>query len=81
VRNASIAHLANIRVFLRQLADEARVRDPDDFVRKWHVLMKGSIVAAGEGDKLAARRAQEIGKLLLAAHSRSSISGTRPSAC
>jgi hypothetical protein len=27
--------------------------------------MKGSIVAAGEGDQLAARRAQEIGQLLL----------------
>jgi hypothetical protein len=27
--------------------------------------MKGSIVAAGEGDRLAARRAQEIGALLL----------------
>jgi AcrR family transcriptional regulator len=71
LRKASIMHLANIRVFLRQLADEARVRDPDDFVRKWHVLMKGSIVAAGEGDKLAASRARDIGRLLLAAHSRS----------
>ena len=28
--------------------------------------MKGSIVAAGEGDHLAARRAREIGELLLA---------------
>jgi hypothetical protein len=27
--------------------------------------MKGSIVAAGEGDRLAARRAREIGELLL----------------
>ena len=28
--------------------------------------MKGSIVAAGEGDRLAARRARDIGTLLLA---------------
>jgi hypothetical protein len=28
--------------------------------------MKGAIVAAGEGDRTAARRAQEIGRLLLA---------------
>ena len=40
--------------------------DPDGFSRQWHVLMKGSIVAAGEGDSSAARRAQELGALLLA---------------
>ena len=39
----------------------------DDFARKWHILMKGSIVAAGEGDRLAARRARDVGRLLLAA--------------
>lgn len=72
VRKATVVHLANIRVFLRALADEAQVRDPDDFVRKWHVLMKGSIVAAGEGDKLAARRARDVGKLLLEAQSQRS---------
>lgn len=27
--------------------------------------MKGSIVAAGEGDRLAARRARQVGRLLL----------------
>jgi hypothetical protein len=62
---ATTVHLANIRLFLRGLAEETRVAEPDDFARKWHILMKGSIVAAGEGDKLAARRAREIGKLLL----------------
>jgi AcrR family transcriptional regulator len=62
---ATTVHLANIRLFLRGLAEESRVAEPDDFARKWHILMKGSIVAAGEGDKLAARRAREIGKLLL----------------
>ena len=30
--------------------------------------MKGSIVAAGEGDREAARRAQELGVLLLERH-------------
>jgi len=67
VRRATTAHLANIRVFLRALAVAAGVSDSDDFARKWHVLMKGSIVAAGEGDRLAARRAREVGQLLLAA--------------
>ena len=65
VRIATVAHLANIRAFLRGLAEEAGVADPDDFARQWHILMKGSIVAAGEGDAQAALRASEIGQLLL----------------
>jgi AcrR family transcriptional regulator len=66
VRQASALHLANIRVILRQFAQDAGIADPDDFARKWHILMKGSIVAAGEGDRLAARRARDVGELLLA---------------
>ena len=66
VRLATVQHLAEIRRFLRGLAEAAGVRDADHFARQWHILMKGSIVAAGEGDKDAARRAREIGCLLLA---------------
>jgi AcrR family transcriptional regulator len=66
VRQASVMHLANIRDFLRSLAEDAGVADPDAIARQWHVLMKGSIVAAGEGDHEAAMRAQELGMLLLA---------------
>ena len=65
VRVATVEHLATIRAFLRGLAEQAGVRDPDDFSRQWHILMKGSIVAAGEGDKKAALRARDIGRLLL----------------
>jgi len=43
------------------------VKDPDGFSRRWHILMKGSIVSAGEGDRGAARAAQDAGRLLLAA--------------
>ncbi|MDQ6714007.1 MAG: TetR/AcrR family transcriptional regulator [Candidatus Dormibacteraeota bacterium] len=64
-RVASVAYLANIRVFLRRLATDAGAHRPDDLARKWHILMKGSIVAAGEGDRLAARRAHAVGQLLL----------------
>jgi AcrR family transcriptional regulator len=67
VMEATTVYLANIRVFLRGLAQDVGVAQPEDFARKWHILMKGSIVAAGEGDKLAARRAREVGELLLAA--------------
>jgi AcrR family transcriptional regulator len=62
---ASRDYLARIRAFVAQLASEAGVADPEAFARKWHILMKGSIVAAGEGDREAARRAKEIGTLLL----------------
>jgi AcrR family transcriptional regulator len=65
VRKASVAHLAEIREFLRELAASAGVADPDGFARQWHILMKGSIIAAGEGDTDAANRARELGLLLL----------------
>jgi AcrR family transcriptional regulator len=65
VHQAGRDYLARIRVFVSQLACAAGIADPDMFARQWSILMKGSIVAAGEGDHLAARRAQEIGALLL----------------
>ena len=71
VRAASVRHLQTIRAFLKRLAQEADVKDPEAFARQWHILMKGCIVAAGEGDRNAARRAQELGALLLAHAERS----------
>jgi AcrR family transcriptional regulator len=68
VRDAAVEHLATIRAFLAGLAAEAGVADPDAFARQWHILMKGSIVAAGEGDVDAAARARELGELLLERH-------------
>jgi AcrR family transcriptional regulator len=67
VRQASVEHLANIRAFLSGLAAEAGIEQAEDFARQWHILMKGSLVAAAEGDALAASRAQEMGRLLLSA--------------
>lgn len=66
VRRASVAYLAGIRDFLQDLARRAGIADPDHFARQWHILMKGSIVAAGEGDIEAAHRAQDVARLLLA---------------
>ena len=68
VRDAAVRHLAEIRAYLAGLATAAGIADADAFARQWHILMKGSIVAAGEGDAAAARRAQELGALLLARH-------------
>ncbi|MFH8409142.1 TetR/AcrR family transcriptional regulator [Streptomyces sp. NPDC018019] len=65
---ASITHLENIRTLVRSLAEEAGLRDTEDFARSWHILMKGSIVSAAEGDTEAARRAQQMGRMLIAQH-------------
>jgi AcrR family transcriptional regulator len=71
---ASIVHLENIRSIVSRLAEEAGLRDPESFARSWHILMKGSIVSASEGDADAARRAQALARLLIAEHE-----GTRSS--
>jgi AcrR family transcriptional regulator len=65
---ASVEHLANIRGYLRGLAEQAAVPDPERVARQWHVLMKGSIMAAHEGDSGAAGAAREMGVLLLRSH-------------
>jgi AcrR family transcriptional regulator len=65
LNRASRDHLASIRDFIERLAAAAAIADPQAFARQWHILMKGSIVAAGEGDHQAARRARELGALLL----------------
>jgi AcrR family transcriptional regulator len=68
VRLATVRHLESIRGYVRGLAEEAGIEDADGFARQWHILMKGSIVAAGEGDLRAAGRARELGRLLLEHH-------------
>jgi AcrR family transcriptional regulator len=68
VHQAAVGHLANIRSYIERLAAAAGIRDADSFARKWHILMKGSIMAAHEGDTEAAARAREIGELLLKEH-------------
>lgn len=65
VHQAAVSHLANIRTYIEDLAQAAGIADPSSFARKWHILMKGSIMAAHEGDLAAAARAREIGELLL----------------
>ena len=55
-------HLENIRSIVRGLAEEAGLRDPESFARSWHILMKGSIVSAAEGDTEAAQRAKSMAR-------------------
>jgi AcrR family transcriptional regulator len=65
VGRASAGYLENIRSLVRTLADEVGLRDSESFALSWHILMKGSIVQAAEGDHHAAKRAQELGRLLI----------------
>jgi AcrR family transcriptional regulator len=65
---ASVRHLASIRSVVGRLAEEAALRDPDSFARSLHILMKGSIVSAAEGDAEAAQRAQSMASLLIEQH-------------
>jgi AcrR family transcriptional regulator len=65
IRQATTEHLATIRGLVQEFAEDAGVADPHAVACQWHILMKGSIVAAGEGDREAARRARALGELLL----------------
>src|ERR1700740_497759 len=65
---ASIRYLDNIRQIVRQRAEPAGLIDVDNFARSWHILMKGSIIAAAEGDLQAASRAQAMGRALIERH-------------
>jgi AcrR family transcriptional regulator len=68
VGRASAAHLENIRSLVGTLAEQAELSDPVSFALSWHILMKGSIVQAGEGDRQAAIRAKAMGRLLIDQH-------------
>jgi AcrR family transcriptional regulator len=65
---ASIGYLGRIRQQVRLLAEEAGLEDSEAFALSWHILMKGSIIAAAEGDKQSARRARHMASGLIADH-------------
>jgi hypothetical protein len=62
---ASVRYLRQIRGFVRGLAEDAGLRDPESFARSWYILMKGSIVLASEGDQDAALRAKTMARSLI----------------
>ncbi len=66
IHRAAAIHLANIRVIVRRLADEANLSEPESFAQCWHMLMKGAIVAANEGNRNAARDAKRAARLVIA---------------
>jgi len=66
IRRSTEGHIRTVRDFVRELAEEARLPDPEGFARQWQIVMIGSIIAAYAGDRDAARRAKKLGILLLA---------------
>ncbi len=65
---AAISHLAQIRELVRELGVQAGLRDPEEFAHALHVLMKGSVVAAAEGDVDAASRSKGMAQRLIDDH-------------
>lgn len=65
---ASAGYLTNIRNMVAGFARGAHLRDPEEFARSWHILMKGSIISAVEGDTKAASRAKDMARSLISKH-------------
>ena len=65
---AAIEHLNEVRDVVKELADEANLREIDSFVTAWHLLMNGSIVSAAAGDANAAQPAKELARVLIEQH-------------
>ncbi|MEC3953608.1 TetR/AcrR family transcriptional regulator [Nocardia sp. CDC153] len=65
---AGIEHLQTIRDIVHARAERAGLADPDNFARCWHILMKGAVIAAAEGDRQAARRAKAMAAELIRLH-------------
>ncbi len=62
---AAATHLLKIREIVRKLARDADLARPNRFAQIWNMLMQGSIVSAGEGNRDAARDAKAAGRFVL----------------
>jgi AcrR family transcriptional regulator len=70
VHAGALRYFSSVRGFLRKLAAQAEVRDPDALAAQWHLLVWGSIIGARAQDPDAARRAKQLGAALLAREGR-----------
>jgi AcrR family transcriptional regulator len=66
INRTAAEHLKNIRGILHRLAEQGGLADVERFAQIWHILMKGSIVAAGEGNRAAAGDARIAAEMVLA---------------
>jgi AcrR family transcriptional regulator len=67
---ASVQYLARIRGHVQRLAEDAGLERCELFARAWHLLLKGSIVSAMEGDREAVKLAQQMAESLIERHRR-----------
>lgn len=65
---ACVGYMARIRGHVQTLAEDAGLERCSDFARAWHLLLKGSIISAMEGDPQAAQLAQLMAKWLIERH-------------
>ena len=65
VGDEAVKRLANVRSYLAGLAAEAGASDPEAFAHEWQILMQGAILSATQGNLDAAKRARELGRMLL----------------
>lgn len=65
---ASCEYLEHIRQLIASLAVEANLDRVDEFTLSCHILMKGAIINAAEGDTEAALRAKDMAGDLVAQH-------------
>jgi len=62
---ACISYMGNVRTLLSALAEEAGLRDTEEFAHSFQILMKGSTISAAEGDLEAGQRAKAMARLLI----------------
>jgi AcrR family transcriptional regulator len=65
LHHAASVHLLKIREIIRGLGVDAGLAEPERFAQAWHMLMKGSIISAQEGNRGAARDAGHAARLIL----------------
>lgn len=65
---ASIQYLEKTREQIAELAKSAGLDNPNDFAWSMHILIKGAMVAAAEGDVQAAARAKAMAAMLMEDH-------------
>jgi AcrR family transcriptional regulator len=65
LHESAAGHLAKIRAFVCDLAAKAGLDDGPMFCDVWHMLMNGSIIAAGEGNRGAALQARRAARIIL----------------
>ena len=66
VYDGALRYFSSVRGFLKKLATQAGVRDPDALAAQWNILIWGSIIGARAKDRDAARRAKELAAAILA---------------